>query len=89
VQARKLNGGNRQVASHGKMHVIANSHGGIFLMGTNFQAKAQTRSNSWNGTSSHIGKLISSWSWNGGKIGHNGESGKITISHQQHASQTY
>jgi hypothetical protein len=56
-------------------------------MGTNFQAKAQTRSNSWNGTSSHIGKLISSW--NGGKIGHNGESGKITISHQQHASQTY
>jgi hypothetical protein len=38
--------GNRQVATHGKMHVIANSQGGIFLMGTNFQAKAQTRSNS-------------------------------------------
>jgi hypothetical protein len=37
--------GNRQVATHGKMHVIANSQGGIFSS-TNFQAKAQTRSNS-------------------------------------------
>jgi hypothetical protein len=50
VQARKLNGGNRQVATHGKMHVIANSQGGILKMGTNFQArtqaKVQTKSNS-------------------------------------------
>ncbi len=50
VQARTLNGGNRQVATNGKMHVIAYSQGGISKMGTNFQArtqtKVQTRSNS-------------------------------------------
>jgi hypothetical protein len=50
VQARTLKGRNHQVATHGKMHAIANSQGGISKMGTNFQArtktKVQTRSNS-------------------------------------------
>jgi hypothetical protein len=94
VETRTLNGGNCQItATHGKMHVIANSQGGIFKMGTNFQAKTQTkvhtRSDLWSGISLHIGRLTSSRSWNGGKVGHNYNSGKITIPHQQHASQTY
>ncbi len=43
MQTRTLNGGNRQVATHGKMQVIANSQGGISKMGTNFQAKTNTK----------------------------------------------
>jgi len=75
------------------MPLIANSQGGISKMNTNLQArtktKVQTRSNSWSGTSLHIGKLTSSQSWNGGKVGHSSKSGKITIPCQQHASQAY
>ncbi len=90
MQARTLNGGNRQVATNGKMHVIAYSQGGISKMGTNFQArtqtKVQTRSNSWSGISSHIGKLTSGQSWSDDKVGHSSKNGKITIPYQQHAS---